>query len=328
MDSAFPIFLPECMDLTPFYSAEKSHCKLSEAVGEWRLKLDKLAEGKLSWEKCFEVSANEICKQTNHPAFLVQTTKGGHTLLHVAIYQNRRDWIDCLFKIPSLSIQRNKYGLTPLELAQFLGRTGSKRLSLISTLGMIKSEHTAKIEEIEYLSLPQFESEKIFDHILEKSAKAKREDLIPAEKIWMGIYFDQEIQKGYHPKISIKWVNKKIGFGVFTEERILSCNFAGEYTGIIRERKLPHIKDNYYCIRYTPWETGFRKFVIDAKHRGNFTRFINHSETPNLGLQLIYWRGLPRLIFISLREIQKNEQLTFNYGTLFWKECTQAPIAL
>jgi SET domain-containing protein len=136
----------------------------------------------------------------------------------------------------------------------------------------------------------------------------------------MGVYYDQEIQNGIHPRMTVRWIDEEIGFGLFAAERILPCLYVGEYTGLIQERKTKHIKESNYCVRYTAWPMGKRQYVIDAQNMGNFTRFINHSDSPNISLVCAYWRGLPRLIFISLQEIPKGAQLTFDYGKTFWKQ--------
>jgi hypothetical protein len=179
---------------------------------------------------------------------------------------------------------------------------------------------------IDFLYQPLFESDEVFNDILSGTKKAKTADKIPPEKIWMGIYFDKEIQEGNHPKVSVRFINDKVGFGVFAEKRITSCAFAGEYRGVIKEVKKKELKDKIHSVRYTVWEMGRRRFVLDAEKKGNFTRFINHSAKPNLSLQSVYWRGVPRMIFVTLKEIQPETQLTFDYGTFFWKECSQTPV--
>lgn len=176
-----------------------------------------------------------------------------------------------------------------------------------------------------FLSRPLFENPQSLDEILSKTEKAKLENLIPREKIWLGNYFDPEIEKGIHSPVSIRLVDQEVGFGVFATERIPAHSFVGEYTGIVSERESKDLKEKYYCVRYTVWEMGERNFVIDAEERGHFTRFINHSATPNLLLQSVYWRGIPRMIFTALKEIGKETQLTFDYGTFFWKECQRTP---
>ena len=73
-------------------------------------------------------------------------------------------------------------------------------------------------EKLEFLPSPVFETEKGFNDILSKTKKAKLEDLIPPEKIWMGIYFDKELQKGIHPRVSIRYIDSELGYGVFAEQ--------------------------------------------------------------------------------------------------------------
>src|SRR5207249_2865099 len=50
---------------------------------------------------------------------------------------------------------------------------------------------------------------------------------------------------------------------------------------------------------------------IDGVVGGNESRFINHSTEPNLGALR---EGARRIIFYSLDDIAKGEELTFNYG--------------
>jgi hypothetical protein len=277
--------------------------------------LEKLRSGRLKWDDFLQrVDLAE-------PALRIAATKEGDTVFHLAAFAGRKDLFDSLSKDPILPWKRNQYGLTGKEVSQFLQKGDVPFSSQPGT----KVEEGEALGKLVYLPHPVFESGRALYDTLSRSQKAKLEDRIPPEKIWMGIYFDKEIQKGLHPPVSIRFIDQEVGFGVFTEQRIPSCGYVGEYTGIVQERKRKHLKDKVYCVRYTTWEMGRKHFVIDAEERGNFTRFINHSATPNLSLQSVYWRGLPRMIFIALKEIPEGTQLTFDYGTFFWKECRQTP---
>lgn len=296
----------------------------------WRSQIDKLAHKKISWDHLFSILPEDFFANPEHPAIEVSTSEEGNGLLHLAVYQNRDDLIPSLSEIPALRQRRNSFGMTPIELARYLDKKGSASL-IHPTLPISFKEqpnveieaggHEKELETLEYLPQPIYESEKLLSRILSRTKKTKSEDEIPPEKIWMGIYFDIEIETGLHPRVAIRRIDDAIGFGVFASQRIPSCSFVGEYTGVVQERKRKRLKDNYYCVQYTTWGMGRKKIIIDAKDKGNFTRFINHSSNPNLGLQSIYWRGLPRMAFISLREIPEGEQLTFDYGSFFWKEC-------
>lgn len=282
--------------------------------------LDRVRSGKMRWEDFLPKI------DLADPALRIATTKEGDTILHLAMTARREDVLAALSRDPVLSWKRNNYGLTPLEIAQFLNRE-KETSSFCSQPGVAVEDlekHPA-LSRITFLPRPIFETDRAFDDILSRSHKAKLDDQIPPEKIWMGIYFDKEIQKGIHPPVSIRLIDDEVGFGVFTMARIPPCAFVGEYTGVVSEKKRKHLKDKYYCVRYTVWEMGRRNFVIDAEEKGNFTRFINHSATPNLSLQSVYWRGLPRMVVVALKEIPEGSQLTFDYGTFFWKECRQIP---
>ena len=213
--------------------------------------------------------------------------------------------------------------MTLSEVAQFLGEE-----EIPQSKPNIQSEVL-----FDHLPYPTFESKEIFEDVIKETARAKADDAIPAEKIWLGIYFDREIRHGLHPPVSIRFIDAEIGYGVFAEKRIPSCGFAGEYTGIVKERNPKLLKGEVYSVRYPLWNEEKKRYtgavyVLDAKERGNFTRFLNHSDRPNLSLQSVYWRGIPRMIFIALREIKEGEQLTFDYGPLFWKEFATTPKSL
>lgn len=329
MRQAFILPLPKSSSRL---EAEEGHLEIVADTKFWQQTIDRLLDGKLDWDQILK----KILKPS-HPALRLATTRDNQTLLHLAVLKNRIESVKSLvFLNPQLRHKPNAFGLTPHELSFFLPRREISQLfdsapsrNFCSEPNVLieLSEGSSSFQEIEFLSQPLFENEKVLEEILIQSKRAKMEDIIPPERIWMGIYFDEEIQKGAHPKVSIQYINDKVKFGVFAEKKIPPCAFVGEYTGIIQERRKKELQGKVYCARYTVWEMGRRQFIIDAEKKGNFTRFINHSATPNLALQSVYWRGMPRMIFVALKEIEKGSQLTFDYGTFFWKEQKQTPIA-
>lgn len=277
--------------------------------------LDQLAEQKITWENLLEKGPDPLTMSR------LSTKDHGRTLLHLAVLDNRLDVVETLSKEPALQLKRDVYGLSAVEIGQFLDRKECLQLLRIPAEAGQRPSLPEGIP-FTYLDYPVFETKETFDQVLKLVAKAKREDKIPAEKIWMGVYFDKELRKGVHPSVSIRQVDEEVGHGVFAEKKIPACTYVGEYTGIIQERPPKKLKDKRYCLRCTIWE-GKKNFAIDAENRGNFTRFLNHSVRPNLCLQSIYWRGMPRMIFVTLKEIREGGQLTFDYGPLFWKESHQ-----
>jgi [histone H3]-lysine4 N-trimethyltransferase ASH1L len=57
-------------------------------------------------------------------------------------------------------------------------------------------------------------------------------------------------------------------------------------------------------------------YVIDALYKGNFSRFINHSCSPNLDVVKITQYGLPRVFFVARFSFDIGEELTFDYGPI------------
>jgi hypothetical protein len=268
-----------------------------------------------------------------HLSFLSQiaTSTDNLSILHLAVRDDQLDCISMFQSERSLLERRNRFGLTPLELALYLHKQKS------ASILMEKSQRCNFIEQpnvefesknndhlgllnVEYLAQPIFESLDLLDEILTYTQKAKNDEIISSERIWMGVYYDKEIQQGVHPRVKVRWIDEQMGYGVFAAEKIFPCAYVGEYTGLIQERKPKHAKESNYSVRYTSWPMGKGRYVIDAENMGNFTRFMNHSDTPNVTLICAYWRGLPRLILLSLQEIPEGAQLTFDYGKTFWKQ--------
>lgn len=55
------------------------------------------------------------------------------------------------------------------------------------------------------------------------------------------------------------------------------------------------------------------QLIIDAHREGNICRYVNHSCDPNCNMERWIVNGLPCLGLFSKREIQKGEELTFDY---------------
>lgn len=49
--------------------------------------------------------------------------------------------------------------------------------------------------------------------------RAKREGAIERDRIWMGVYYDKEIEEGIPSKVFVRWIDAKIGYTAFTQKR-------------------------------------------------------------------------------------------------------------
>ncbi|ORX85118.1 SET domain-containing protein [Anaeromyces robustus] len=128
------------------------------------------------------------------------------------------------------------------------------------------------------------------------------------------------IQKGNIPKLEI-FKTKNKGWGVRAKELIRKSTFVAEYTGEI-------IKTNRVAkrIKKDPERThyifdidilGDPEYSIDAYKKGNISHFFNHSCDPNLEVYCAqcdyYEMNIFRLAFFAKRNIEYNEELTFDY---------------
>lgn len=105
------------------------------------------------------------------------------------------------------------------------------------------------------------------------------------------------------------------GFGVKTLQRIESGSFIIEYTGdVITEKQLKKRNETRYRndIHHYSMSLG-DGLVIDARDMGNLARLVNHSCQPNSEIQKWIVNGLPSLALFSLRDIEPEEEITFNY---------------
>lgn len=161
----------------------------------------------------------------------------------------------------------------------------------------------------------------IFDSpSLEKKVQKKlsRRFLSQREK-WLGYFYAKEMLLGCSVQLTIAWINQRVGYGVFANEEIAKNTCIGEYTGLIRKRSWFEGDNNIYCFEYPIEEYKRSPYVIDARLIGNHTRFINHSETPNLSSALVYHQGKRHVILYANEKVHKGSQLCYDYGPNYWK---------
>jgi hypothetical protein len=153
------------------------------------------------------------------------------------------------------------------------------------------------------------------------------------------------------PKNFILKKHPKIGYGVFTHDKIIKPKtILGIYTGKLLISPMDTIKCGSLYIygieenvkinklQYDKlMEEGFipktrKKFnpedtyeiTVDAQNEGNWTRFINHSDRSNCAVEFrrieVFKGGFIILpVIISKKKILPHTQVTTNYGAAYWK---------
>jgi uncharacterized protein len=170
-----------------------------------------------------------------------------------------------------------------------------------------------------YLSTLEFSDPLILEKVKRRCARKLRWNKHARANRWACSLFESRLHLGGSPAIEIRKVNPIVGYGVFATKIISSLSFIGEYAGVIRKRHRKTDSRNDFVFGYvigphdTPW-------VIDAKEKGNFTRFINHSYEPNLTSRWIISKGIAHIILFANKRIAAGEQLTYDYGPYYWRK--------
>lgn len=115
-----------------------------------------------------------------------------------------------------------------------------------------------------------------------------------------------------------RFMTENRGWGVKTKHHIEKGTYIMEYVGeIVDERKFKERMDtdykgnkHDYCLQLD------KNLIIDAYRMGNDCRFVNHSCEPNCEMQKWSVNGLSRMALFALRDIQPEEELTFDYKFL------------
>ncbi|HEY2810747.1 MAG TPA: SET domain-containing protein-lysine N-methyltransferase [Rhabdochlamydiaceae bacterium] len=175
-------------------------------------------------------------------------------------------------------------------------------------------------EHLQFRYLPQiaFESVEQREDVYARGIDKQDNKDISVESLELGERFHSYIEKAYIPAVSVRWVNARVGYGLFAQEDVEAGAYVGEYTGIVRKNDRRYFEPlNNYCYEYPVADEIGRSFVVDAT-QGNLTRFINHSFEPNLKPLHVFYKGYYHLIFLATQPVAAGSQLFYNYGQSYW----------
>jgi len=100
----------------------------------------------------------------------------------------------------------------------------------------------------------------------------------------------------------------------------------GLYTGLVIKREAACGSMSSYCFDLDGdegegegKELAHDKFTVDSKLHGNWTRFINHSCSPNLTIYLVVHdtppnTGTPFVVFVASCDIRAGTEFTLDYN--------------
>jgi hypothetical protein len=129
--------------------------------------------------------------------------------------------------------------------------------------------------------------------------------------------------------VSIRFIDAKIGFGVFAERDLAEGELISEYTGLVSSETAGD--DFTYLHSYPALKWGEEELllVVDALMMGNETRFLNHSDAAGVShLEDYYFNGHWHILFKVTSPVARGEQLFVDYGAGYWEGHGEAPLPL
>lgn len=185
--------------------------------------------------------------------------------------------------------------------------------------GVISLPDFEKISGALFIPDLDFSDGDVFETVKAKIKKLQTKGELSRQQVWLGSYFQREIESNFIPPVSIRWIDDEIGWGVFAERDFSKMDFIAEYSGLVRKGNRAD-KTNGYCFEYLYAPGVPSPFTIDAQDQSGIARFINHSANPNLDGSIATFGGISHVVLFAKGPIAKGTQLTYDYGPAYWSK--------
>lgn len=183
---------------------------------------------------------------------------------------------------------------------------------------MERIQSLEKRYHFQFLPAIAFECEESRMDIFDRGMLEWKNGRIQKMAISLGKKYRSLIEANYFAPSRIKWMGRRVGYGLFATEKNKKGQLIGEYAGIVRRNDRRYFEPlNHYCFEYPIPDSVGRSHVIDAT-KGNLARFINHSSHPNLKPVHVFIDGFFHVVLISIRDIEAGEHLAYDYGANYW----------
>jgi hypothetical protein len=296
-----------------------------------------LKEKKLRYKMLFykKFKSESVFSRLLNDEDLINTWRGayGNNLLHLAVIEQRKDIVKFILQMKKSKLREetNFYSLSPYLLSKLLNNDSvlqfeekkDRSFCVYNKKGIKEKLQQKDLEEyigFSFIEGVEFKNFNILKWMLKNCKKEEKKNIITPKQKWMGFFYEKEILSGFYPDVSIRWVNSDVEFGLFTNINLKPNTYVGEYGGVIRKANRISDKKNPYCFEYLIGNLKKTPFILDAREKGNLTRFINHNENPNLSPFPVFCNGVMRIILLTNKTIKKESELTYNYGPSYWKK--------
>jgi hypothetical protein len=247
--------------------------------------------------------------------------------LHQAVVEDKEEEVKRLLERGFKDTQ-DEWGMTATNLSLLLDRKNAllqpQEKKILVYRNSDEKIHPIPIQEFEerlkirYTDSLIFDSYKTIATVAKKCARKMKKPHLHQMNTWTLALHKKEFEEPREHLFYIKWINRYLGYGVFAAADIPALTYLGEYTGVVKTRNNRKNRFNDYVFSYDLCGKSTR-WCIDAQQRGNFTRFLNHSDYPNLTSRWVIKEGITHIILYSKERIQKGTQLTYCYGPWYWR---------
>lgn len=181
------------------------------------------------------------------------------------------------------------------------------------TATTIPLEYFEYLFKVKYRPTLTFDSQRSFKEVVDHCPYILRYPWIATENYALTKCYKTVLDNAYQSPVYIKWIDNTLQYGLFSEVDIEEGGYIGEYTGAVRRVFRRNREINGYCFQYPTKWWSYHYFIIDASNEGNLTRFINHSDQPNLRPVCLVENQLLHQVFIANKNISRDTELTFKY---------------
>jgi len=260
-------------------------------------------------------------------------------LLQSATLENNVEQFTQLFQEGADPHLPDDQGFTPLQLARFLHRR-----ELLKKIDPCQQRHlllgNLRDERLCSLSLPEFEqaaSMTYLTHLWFESYKQltrihgqlmRSKHTFGVENGWLATFYRPQVESGEMAALVIRWIDDRLGYGLFAGKPLAAHSYIGEYTGVVRAARWGDRTESDYSFEYPGRTPLGSRYIVDAAEAGNEMRYINHSDQPNCEAVAIFCEGVVRIAIRTLRALQAGEQLSLDYGRQYWRRKRRQKVEL
>ncbi|KAI8062760.1 SET domain-containing protein [Gilbertella persicaria] len=116
------------------------------------------------------------------------------------------------------------------------------------------------------------------------------------------------------PQVRLKCQKSPIhAWGVYADQPIAAHTMVIEFVGEIVRQQVAEARERQRGIGSRYLFRVDEDTMLDATHKGNMARFINHCCTPNCSVKIMMVHQQKKVMIYANRDIEAGEEITYDY---------------